>query len=236
MTKLNRLTSLFWLRCQYLMTNKILLYLCVVMPIGSFLLISFVPKYQGKIAFLMFILNFVFSMTSGCFVSIMASEEKEKKNLRTLILTGVKMQEYIAGIVLFPFTLSILACIAFPFLLKINIPSWPLYLFISFSTCIIFILASLSISFFTKNQTQATLFSYGITMVAVVLPTISQFTQNKIVDYIISLSFVGANSQYFIQSGHLSPKHISMFAMVIWIVGLLFLTKFAFSWNRKNHA
>jgi len=236
MTKLNRLKSLLWLRCQYLITNKMLVYLCVIMPIGSFFLISFIPKYQGQFAFLMTILNFVFSMTSGCFVSIMVSEEKEKKNLRTLILSGVKVQEYILGVIFFPFTISILACTAFPFLLKINIPNWPLYLLISFSTCIIFILASLSISFFTKNQTQATVFSYVITIIAVAFPTISEAMHNKIIDFIVNLSFVGANYQYFLKLGHLKYTHISIFAMFIWILGLLILTKFAFSWNKRNHA
>ena len=236
MTKLDRLKSLFWLRWHYLMANKVLLYLCIGIPIGYFLPVSFIPQYQGKLLFLTFVLNFIYSMTSGCFVSIMVSEEKEKKNLRTLILAGVTLKEYIISIIMFPLILSIGSCLIFPFLIRVSLPNWPLYLFIAIGTCVIFILANLSIALFTKNQTQATLFGFGITMIALVLAMLPEFVQNTYLSHLISLSFVGANTNIFMNSGHLALTDISILAMLVWIVGLLILTRYAFIWNRKNHA
>ena len=235
MTKVTRLKSLFWLRWQYLMSNKVLLYLCIGIPIGYFVPISFIPQYQGKIAFLPFILNLIYSMTGGCFISIMVSEEKEKKNLRTLILSGVKLQEYLMTIILFPFMLCLGSCLIFPFLIRVSLPNWPMYLVIAIMTCFIFIIANLSMALITKNQTQATLFGFGLTMLAMVLGNLPEFVQNKFVDDVISFSFIGANTNYFKASGHLEWSDKSMLMMVLWVVGLLVLTRFAFVWNRQNH-
>lgn len=63
-------------------------------------------------------------MTAGAFVSMMIGEEKEKKNLRTLILSGVKMYEYILSIVIFPFLFSVSAFAYFPSFFGVAIPSW----------------------------------------------------------------------------------------------------------------
>lgn len=106
MNRIDRLKSLLWLRKQYLKSSIALLYMCVRTPIGDFTLLSLIPKFHGNISFLSSALAFVYSLTAGSFVSLMIGEEKEKKNLRTLILSGVKMYEYILSIVIFPFLLA----------------------------------------------------------------------------------------------------------------------------------
>ena len=149
MIKLNRLKSLIWLRWQYLMSNKGLLYIGIGMPIGEMALLSLIPNIHGNAGFLSFSLNFVYSITSGSFISLMIGEEKEKKNLRTLILSGVKMKEYTFSVIIFPFIFSIISCIYFPLLFGVHISSWPVYIFIIVSECLFFILANLSIGLFS---------------------------------------------------------------------------------------
>src|SRR5574338_702267 len=139
------------------MSNKGLLYIGIGMPIGEMALLSLIPNIHGNAGFLSFSLNFVYSITSGSFVSMMIGEEKEKKNLRTLILSGVKMQEYIFSILFYPFLFSIFTCIFFPIFFGVSIPSWPIYLIIAISTSLIFILANLSIGLLAKSQMHASL-------------------------------------------------------------------------------
>ena len=139
MIKLNRLKSLIWLRWQYLMSNKGLLYIGIGMPIGEMALLSLIPNIHGNAGFLSFSLNFVYSITSGSFISLMIGEEKEKKNLRTLILSGVKMKEYTFSVIIFPFIFSIISCIYFPLLFGVHISSWPVYIFIIESECLFYI-------------------------------------------------------------------------------------------------
>ena len=94
MIKLNRLKSLIWLRWQYLMSNKGLLYIGIGMPIGEMALLSLIPNIHGNAGFLSFSLNFVYSITSGSFISLMIGEEKEKKNYNnsfTAALTSSKL-------------------------------------------------------------------------------------------------------------------------------------------------
>ena len=111
---MNRLQSLFWFRWQYLITNKVLLFVCVVTPFLDFLILQTIPFIHGEIFFLNIGLDLVYSLTAGSFTSLMVSEEKEKKMLRTLILTGVTRTEYILSTLAFPFFFSALTAISMP--------------------------------------------------------------------------------------------------------------------------
>ena len=79
---MNRLQSLFWFRWQYLITNKVLLFVCVATPFLDFLILQTIPFIHGEIFFLNIGLDLVYSLTAGSFTSLMVSEEKEKKMLR----------------------------------------------------------------------------------------------------------------------------------------------------------
>ena len=235
MNRIDRLKSLLWLRKQYLKSSIALLYMCVGTPIGDFTLLSLIPKFHGNISFLSSALAFVYSLTAGSFVSLMIGEEKEKKNLRTLILSGVKMYEYILSIVIFPFLFSVSACIYFPLLFGVVIPSWPIYFIIAISTTLIFILTNLSIGLLAKSQIHASLFSLGIVMVANFFPILADLSSNQLVQYFVKWSFIGANTEYFSKLEHFKITDSSILSMLLWIVGLFILTKFAFAWNRKEH-
>ena len=236
MSQSYRIKSLIWLKWQYLITNKPLLYMCVIMPISDFCLLSLIPKFHGNILFLSAALNLVYSLTAGSFISLMISEEKEKKNLRTLILSGVKMPEYTVSVVTFPYLFSIFSCIIFPLFFRVNIPSWPIYLIIAILTSLIFILANLSIGLFAKSQIHASLFSWGIVLVATFLPMLADISGNKLIKQILNWSFIGANSEYFIQLEHFKLMDTSLIALLLWLTGLSILTGFSFKWNKKEHS
>ena len=81
----------------------------------------------------------------------------------------------------------------------------------------------------------ASLFSFGAVMVANVLPILADLSNTKLVKYIVDWSFIGANTEYFIKLEQFRITDNSILAILLWIVGLLILTKFAFAWNRKEH-
>lgn len=81
--------TLLWLRWEYLISNRFLLVVCVATPFVDFAILQAIPMIHGELYFLNMGLSLIYSMTAGSFTSMMISEEKEKKNLRTLILSGV---------------------------------------------------------------------------------------------------------------------------------------------------
>ena len=100
---MHRLMALLWLRWEYLISNKVLLFVCVVTPFVDFAILQAIPMIHGEMYFLNMGLSLIYSMTAGTFTSMMISEEKEKKNLRTLILSGVTKYYYIISVISFPF-------------------------------------------------------------------------------------------------------------------------------------
>ena len=64
-------------------------------------------------------LSLIYSMTAGSFTSMMISEEKRKKNLRTLILSGVTKYNYIISVISFPFIFSVLSALFMPVILSL---------------------------------------------------------------------------------------------------------------------
>lgn len=74
------------------MTNKVLL-VVVLSPIIDVYLMSLLgPSADAML--LSFGTGLVYSVTAGSFVTLIVAEEKEKKNIRTLILTGVHQLDY----------------------------------------------------------------------------------------------------------------------------------------------
>ncbi|MGO2298706.1 hypothetical protein [Pseudolactococcus laudensis] len=120
-------------------------------------------------------------------------------------------------------------------LFGVVIPSWPIYFIIAISTTLIFILTNLSIGLLAKSQIHASLFSLGIVMVANFLPILADLSSNQLVQYFVKWSFIGANTEYFSKLEHFKITDSSILSMLLWIVGLFILTKFAFAWNRKEH-
>jgi len=77
-----RLMTLLWLRWEYLISNRVLLVVCVATPFVDFAILQAIPMIHGELYFLNMGLSLVYSMTAGSFTSMMISEEKEKKRTK----------------------------------------------------------------------------------------------------------------------------------------------------------
>ena len=91
-----KLNALLWLRVQVLISNSTLL-ATLLMPFGIAVLYNEFLNKNGQLSLFLLSasLTMVLSMGSGYMVSIMMAEDKEKRNLKSLILSGVTATEYI---------------------------------------------------------------------------------------------------------------------------------------------
>ena len=221
---LNRFFSLLWLRYRYLLHNKIILFVCVFTPIVDFSLLNFVPDVRGSV--------FFYSLTAGTFTTLIISEEKDKKNLRTLILTGVKTPEYIFSTILFPFLFSIIGVWVMPITFGISIPNLALYSLITFLTILCFILVNFAIALFCKNQTQASAVSLIFYLVIMTLPMFSSI--NKFAKLLTDFSLLGAHNQYFNDISAFNLYNIQILTLLLWIMLMSALVYTGFVWNKKH--
>lgn len=76
---INKFKSLVWLRYRYLLNNKMLLFVCVFVPIVDFALLTLIPDVRGQYFFLNMGIIAVYSLTAGTFTTLIISEEKKEK-------------------------------------------------------------------------------------------------------------------------------------------------------------
>jgi len=136
-----------------------------------------VPDVRGSVFLMSMAIITIYSLTAGTFTTLIISEEKDKKNLRTLILTGVKTPEYIFSTILFPFLFSIIGVWVMPITFGISIPNLALYSLVTFLTILCFILVNFAIALFSKNQTQASAVSLIFYLVIMTLPMFSSINK-----------------------------------------------------------
>lgn len=65
-----RLMTLLWLRWEYLISNKVLLFVCVVTPFVDFAILQAIPMIHGELYFLNMGLSLIYGMTAGSFTSL----------------------------------------------------------------------------------------------------------------------------------------------------------------------
>ncbi|AND79015.1 ABC transporter permease [Streptococcus pantholopis] len=227
---MNKLRSLLWLRWQFLLSNKLFMFM-VLTPPFYVLLLSTIGDSSVTAAYIGTGINTVYSITAGSFISMMIAEEKEKKNLKTLILTGVNQKEYILSVILFPICFSLAASILLPLLLHVRNMDWGKFLLVVGLTIVIFVLLNLLIAFLAKNQMQASLFSLSLYLLANFLPILA--AEIKWLKNVLDWSFIGANSKYFSQLADFELTDPSLLALVLWILLAGTALYFAYKRNRK---
>lgn len=229
---IDRFKSLIWLRYKYLLNNKMLLFVCVLTPIMDFGLLNLIPDIHGQSFFLNMGIVTVYSLTAGTFTTLIISEEKEKKNLRTLILSGVRYSDYIASTVLFPILFSVIEVIALPIIFDISLPNIGVYYVVTILSIISFILVNLTIALMCKTQTQASAISLIFYLLIMMLPMFSY--DNKVIKTITDLSLLGAHNKYFQTMDTFKLSDTSILVTLVWIMLLLGAVIWAFKWNKKH--
>lgn len=225
---LKRFLALVWLRCQIILSNKSIL-LQVLVPFAFTYFYKYLMETQGKVndqqalVLLMMCLPFSLALAVGSPITIILSEEKEKYNLQTLLLSGVKGSEYILSTMFLPFLLTFVIMGTTPLILGVTIVHTFNYITIVLLTSLSIILFYLLIGLTAKSQVVAQVISLPAMILVAVLPMLSGLdkTVAKITDY----SFMGLFTKFFTKWEEFSWNKtlIPNLTLLIWIVLLLTL-------------
>lgn len=186
-----KLNALLWLRLQVLISNSTLL-ATLLMPFGIAILLNEFLNKNGEVSLFLLSasLTMVLSMGSGYMVSIIMAEDKEKRNLKSLILSGVTATEYTFSMLVLPILIMIVAMIVLPIYLKVDVSSY------LFAYVIYLLLATISIIFLnlligavSDTQSKAQVYSIFPMLIVSFLPMIA--LQNDTVQKVLDYSFIG---------------------------------------------
>ena len=186
-----KLNALLWLRLQVLISNSTLL-ATLLMPFGIAVLYNEFLNKNGQLSLFLLSasLTMVLSMGSGYMVSIMMAEDKEKRNLKSLLLSGVTATEYTFSMLVLPILIMLLAMIVLPIYLKVDVSGY------LFAYVIYLLLATISVIFLnlligavSDTQSKAQVYSIFPMLIVSVLPMIA--LQNDTAQKVLDYSFVG---------------------------------------------
>ena len=223
-----KLNALLWLRLQVLISNSTLL-ATLLMPFGIAVLLNEFLNKNGEVSLFLLSasLTMVLSMGSGYMVSIMMAEDKEKRNLKSLILSGVTATEYTFSMLVLPILIMLLAMIVLPIYLKVDVSSY------LFAYVIYLLLATISIIFLnlligavSDTQSKAQVYSIFPMLIVSFLPLIA--LQNDTVQKLLDYSFIGPLVGLLKEGGdELSLGNLGLLLAWVLVLGLasLFVLK-----------
>lgn len=223
-----KLNALLWLRLQVLISNSTLL-ATLLMPFGIAILYNEFLNKSGELT--MFLLStsltMVLSMGSGYMVSIMMAEDKEKRNLKSLILSGVTATEYTLSMMALPLLVVLLSMVVLPLYLKVDLTNYfltyGLYLLLA-TISIIFL--NILIGAVSDTQSKAQVYSIFPMLTFSFLPTLA--IQNETAQKLLDYSFIGPLVSLLKEGGgELSLRSLALLLVWILLLGLasLFVLK-----------
>lgn len=224
----NKIKSLIWLRTNMLISNKNLL-LQILMPYGLAILYKelLLTENESNLTVLFVCLSMSFAFSLGNMLSNIISEEKEKNNLRTLILSGVTSSEYLISTIFYPVILGVISVVAFPKFVDVSLGEfYSQYLIISLLTALAVILLNLGVALFSSSQSKTQVNTLPIVFITSLLPMI--VGTNDTLRTFNEYSFMGSYTSFFTDMDNFSFSQTSFYSLLVWIAGLLILNIFAF--------
>ena len=214
-----KLNALLWLRVQVLISNSTLL-ATLLLPFGLTVLYNAFMNKNGELStfLLSMSLTMVLSMGTGYMVSIMMAEDKEKRNLKSLILSGVTATEYTISMLVLPLLIMLLGMILLPVYLKVDVSGYLVaYVIYLILATISVIFLNLLIGAVSDTQSKAQVYSIFPMFIVSVLPMIA--LQNDTIQKVLDYSFVGPIVNLLNKKGgEISFSNIGM--LLVWVVVL----------------
>ncbi|WP_173280940.1 ABC transporter permease [Streptococcus sp. 2342] len=223
-----KLNALLWLRLQVLISNSTLL-ATLLLPFGLAVLYNEFLNKSGELStyFLSMSLTMVLSMGSGYMVSIMMAEDKEKCNLKSLILSGVTATEYTFSMLILPLLIMLLGMILLPIYFKVDVSGYLLaYVIYLVLAAISVIFLNLLIGAVSDTQSKAQVYSMFPVFIVSFLPMIA--LQNDTVQKVLDYSFIGPIVNLLNKKGgEISFSNIGMLLAWVLVLGIanLFVLK-----------
>ena len=216
-----KLNALLWLRLQVLISNSTLL-ASLLMPFGTAILYNEFSNKDGQLSLFLLSasLTMVLSMGSGYMVSIMMAEDKEKRNLKSLILSGVTATEYTFSMLILPLLIMLLGMILLPIYFKVDVSGYLLaYVIYLVLAAISVIFLNLLIGAVSDTQSKAQVYSMFPVFIVSFLPMIA--LQNDTVQKVLDYSFIGPIVNLLNKKGgEISFSNIGMLLAWVLVLGI----------------
>ena len=216
-----KLNALLWLRLQVLISNSTLL-ATLLLPFGLAVLYNEFLNKSGELStyFLSMSLTMVLSMGSGYMVSIMMAEDKEKRNLKSLILSGVTATESTLSMLILPLLIMLLGMILLPIYFKVDVSGYLLaYVIYLVLAAISVIFLNLLIGAVSDTQSKAQVYSMFPVFIVSFLPMIA--LQNDTVQKVLDYSFIGPIVNLLNKKGgEISFSNIGMLLAWVLVLGI----------------
>lgn len=218
-----RISALIWLRNQILLNNK---NLAIQISLPYMLVLLYKNFMDTKGMNLMFVcLSMAISMSIGNMISTIIAEEKEKNTLKTLLLSGVRYNEYIFSVLIHPVVITIITMVLFPILTDTRLNGLYLeYVVVIFLTSLAVMLINMCIGLLSDTQSKAQINGLPVTFVVALLPMFSGMKEG--LEGIVSYSFMGAYTNFFTKSGF-SLSDNSIKVLLLWNIVLGIITTIA---------
>lgn len=164
-------------------TNKSFM-LLLLFPIGFAYLYSYlIPMADGtagQYMTLVMVTNMAFMMLGSSSMGISIAEEKEKKTLRSLMLSNVKAYEFLICKMLIMTVLFTLSLALSFYIIKIPTDYFVKYLLMSFLTSLSLLFISAGVGLIAKNQQDVTILGTPVMLVGAI-PLFSLMMNNNLV-------------------------------------------------------
>ena len=154
---IKRLTALIWLRTQVLLSNSTLL-ATILLPYGLLVLYNQFMNADGlHSSYMVFMcLSLAFSVSLGSLTSLTIAEDKEKKNLKSLLLSGVRNGEYLLSALFYPVIIGLVTIVSFPKIVDADFGKhWGEYFVVAIVVGLCVVLLNLLIASLSNTQSQA---------------------------------------------------------------------------------
>lgn len=194
-----KMKALLWLRVQVLLSNSTLL-ATLLLPFGFAILYNQFMNRDGIMSsYILFTsLSMVLSMGSGYMVSIMMAEDKEKHNLKSLMLSGVTALDYTVSMLILPVLITIFAMIVLPLYIQVDlIGDFLAYVVFTLLAGVCVILLNILIGVASDTQSKAQVYSVFPMMALSFLPVVA--LQNETAQKILEYSFIGPLANFFLR-------------------------------------
>ena len=221
---IKRISALIWLRTQMILSNGAMLFQ-IVFPYGMLLAYDHFMNKDGNpqtaVQILFMMIPLALSLSVGNMITIMLAEEKEKKNLKTLFLSGIHSV-----------VLAVITIVSFPMIVKADLSGrWMEYGAIVASVAICVILLNLLVGALTDTQAKAQVNGVIPMMGIAFLPMFSMLSDavSKVTHY----TFMGNFVDFFVKNDFALTAQ-SFIVPGVWIVVLLVLNFFFLKPKAKN--
>ncbi|MCL2397171.1 MAG: ABC transporter permease [Defluviitaleaceae bacterium] len=184
---MNATKALFGKQISDFLKNMSVTIMFVMFPVIAFFMTTFMEGADAAFNVLNFTAMFI-GMGPLVYVANTIAEDNEHKNLRFLIMAGVKPFQYLGGIISFAVIMCIPGMLAFWWMIDATVAQLPLFLLIGLAGCLASSMLGATVGLFAKNVQQCSAIYTPLMMVMAFTPMVAMFNPDLavVVDFVFT--------------------------------------------------